>query len=92
MADYGAQALVIAAVNKNFPEDGIVGEEDAEVLRQKSEVREPTWQYVKETLEQSSAVSSEIGTIESVERMLDIIDLGIHEGGPKGRKSSSHSN
>lgn len=88
MADYGAQALVIGAVNKNFPQDNIVGEEDAEVLRQKADVREPTWQYVKETIEQSQEVVGEIGSINSAEEMMDLIDLGVHAGGPTGRKLS----
>lgn len=87
LADYGAQALVIGAVAKNFPKDNIVGEEDAAVLREKEEVRAPTWQYVKETVEEAKAAESELGVISSVDEMLELIDRGVHEGGAHGRMS-----
>lgn len=89
LADYGAQALVIGAVAKNFPTDNIVGEEDAAVLREKEEVRTPTWQYVKETVEEAKATESELGGINSVDEMLELIDRGVHEGGALGRTCKS---
>lgn len=84
VADFGAQALVIGAVHKAFPNDFIVGEEDAEVLRAETDKRDSVWDLVRSAIKESSDLNDRIGTIEDTEEMLTLIDRGSHEGGPVG--------
>lgn len=84
VADFGAQALVIGAVHKAFPEDFIVGEEDAKVLRAETDKRDSVWDLVRSAIEESSDLSDRIGIIEDTEEMLALIDRGSHEGGSVG--------
>lgn len=84
VADFGAQALVIGAVHKAFPEDFIVGEEDAKVLRAEEDKCDSVWDLVKSAIEESRDLSDSIGAIEDTEEMLALIDRGSHEGGSVG--------
>lgn len=86
IGDFGAQALIIHAIKKNFPEDQVVGEEEASTLRDDGKLRDLIWSLVKDTtLSDESAEKVLGGPIESVEAMLDAIDAGNSAGGNKGR-------
>lgn len=84
IADFGAQAVIIGALKHVFPNDKVVGEEDAASLRQDSGLRETVWKLVQEASAHDD-FQSEIGSIESAEAMMDAIDWGNYTGGPKGR-------
>ncbi|KAI9835947.1 MAG: hypothetical protein M1819_001845 [Sarea resinae] len=86
IGDFGAQALIIQAIRKNFPQDEIVGEEEASTLRENESLTSQIWGLVKEArLEDSAAETTLGGPVKSVEEMLDAIDAGNSAGGPKGR-------
>jgi 3'(2'), 5'-bisphosphate nucleotidase len=86
IGDFGAQALIIQAIKKNFPEDQIVGEEEASTLRNDIKLRDQIWAFVRETtLTDASAEMIVGGPIETVDAMLDAIDAGNSAGGSKGR-------
>ncbi|KAK3100969.1 3'(2'),5'-bisphosphate nucleotidase, partial [Teratosphaeriaceae sp. CCFEE 6253] len=46
IGDFGAQALIISALQHNFPNDEIVAEEEAKDLRENSKVRDTVWELV----------------------------------------------
>ncbi|PTB65379.1 carbohydrate phosphatase [Trichoderma citrinoviride] len=48
MADFGAQALLMAALRGSFPHDGFVGEEDAEALRSDRQLADAVYGLVRE--------------------------------------------
>lgn len=76
VADYGAQALVSAALAEAFPQDPLVGEEDATDLRatENAELREKVVAAV-------GRVSPEL----SEDQILEAIDRGNYAGGSTGR-------
>jgi 3'(2'), 5'-bisphosphate nucleotidase len=86
IGDFGAQALIIHAIKKNFPDDEVVGEEEASTLRENSKLAEQIWALVDGTrLSDESAEKILGGPIESKGAMLDAIDAGNSAGGNKGR-------
>ena len=86
IGDFGAQALIIAALQKSFPEDQIVGEEEAADLRANETLKNTIWDFVKDTkLNDEEAEGLLGGAIKNVDAMLDLIDLGDSKGGNKGR-------
>jgi 3'(2'), 5'-bisphosphate nucleotidase len=86
IGDFGAQALIISAIKKNFPDDQVVGEEEASSLRDDHTLRDQIWALVDGTkLTDSKAEQTLGGPIESVDAMLDAIDAGNSAGGSKGR-------
>jgi 3'(2'), 5'-bisphosphate nucleotidase len=86
IGDFGAQALIIASIKHAFPEDEIVGEEDADDLRKNDSLRDLVWDLVQAAkLEDNSAESKIGGPIQSADAMLSAIDQGNSEGGRKGR-------
>ena len=86
IGDFGAQALIIASIKHAFPEDEIVGEEDADDLRKNDSLRDLVWDLVQAAkLEDSSAEDKIGGPIKSADAMLSAIDAGNSEGGRKGR-------
>ena len=86
IGDFGAQALIIHAIRKNFPTDEIVGEEEASSLRQNNLLTSEIWQFVKSTRLDDKA-SEEIlgGPVKDDQQMLQSIDEGKSKGGAKGR-------
>lgn len=87
VGDYGAQALVIHAIRKNFPEDEIVAEEDSVSLREQRPLVDQIWGLVKETKLKDQKAEEELGgPIGDVEAMLTAIDAGSSPGG-SDRKS-----
>lgn len=86
IGDYGAQALIIRAIRHRFPEDEIVGEEEAGSLRENENLTDQIWELVSTTkLEDPQAEEALGGPVESVEQMLQTIDAGKSAGGAKGR-------
>lgn len=78
--------MIIAAIKKNFPDDEVVGEEEASTLRENAKLRDLIWNLVDGT-KLDDAASEEIlgGPLKSVEEMLTAIDEGNSAGGSKGR-------
>ncbi|KAH0601730.1 hypothetical protein MHUMG1_00609 [Metarhizium humberi] len=86
IGDFGAQALIIAALKHNFPGDAIVAEEEAAQLKEDANLRQTIWDLVKDTkLDDEKAEQTLGGAIQSVDSMLELIDLGNSPGGSKGR-------
>lgn len=88
IGDFGAQALIIHALQKNFPRDNIIAEEDSSALATESNkgVVELVWQLVKETTLNDPASEEELGGgIENAKKMLEVIDGGKSVGGREGR-------
>ncbi|KAL6834087.1 hypothetical protein J3E69DRAFT_325932 [Trichoderma sp. SZMC 28015] len=96
MADFGAQALIMAALHELFPSDGYVGEEDAETLRKDEALAKTVFELVREigdefakheaiNADEDLGVRSLPGVMSQAE-MLDLLDLaGRGKPGPKGR-------
>lgn len=86
IADFAAQALLISAIHRVFPEDRFVGEEDSEVLRKDDCLRQRVWELVSSTHLEDAQSEALLASPESVDEMLDIIDLGGQgAGGREGR-------
>ncbi len=77
--DFGAQALIIQAIAKNFPNDEIVAEEESSELRQDAALRAEIWDLVKD-IKLNDAASDEVigGSLANEEAMLAVIDQGNH--------------
>ncbi|PNY27617.1 3'(2'),5'-bisphosphate nucleotidase [Tolypocladium capitatum] len=86
IGDFGAQALIIAALRHSFPADEIVAEEEAAQLREDANLRDTIWELVKDTkLDDVAAEQVLGGPIRDVDSMLELIDLGNSKGGSRGR-------
>lgn len=86
IGDFGAQALIIAAIKHNFPDDEVVGEEEASTLRENKELSSKIWNLVKDIkLNDSESDALLGGPIQSEQKMLDVIDQGSSAGGNQGR-------
>merc|ERR1712000_18751 len=87
IGDFGAQALIIAALRHNFPDDEIVAEEEAAQLRENDELKNTIWELVKETKldDQESEGSLLGGAVKDADDMLELLDRGQSAGGNKGR-------
>ena len=86
IGDYGAQALIISALRHNFPNDEIVGEEDAVSLRTQTDLSSQIWSLVKDVhLSDPQSDTLLGGPIPSEEAMLTAIDSGNSSGGSRGR-------
>ncbi|KAI8929875.1 hypothetical protein BC831DRAFT_441385 [Entophlyctis helioformis] len=75
IADYGAQAVVNTLLHNAFPNDPIVGEEDAADLRADAKL----------AAQVVDLANSVLPTPLSKDQVLDAIDRGQYAGGPKGR-------
>ncbi|KAH6647858.1 3'-phosphoadenosine 5'-phosphatase [Truncatella angustata] len=86
IGDFGAQALIIAALKANFPDDEIVAEEEAAGLKENSELKKTVWDLVKSTkLDDAAAEQLLGGEVKTEDDMLTYIDYGNSKGGAKGR-------
>lgn len=86
VGDFGAQALIISAIRANFPKDGIVGEEEASLLRENGGLANQIWDLVRTTRLEDGPSEEELGgPISSLVQMLNAIDEGISPGGSSGR-------
>ncbi|KAI0740024.1 3(2),5-bisphosphate nucleotidase HAL2 [Earliella scabrosa] len=93
VGDYSAQAVVNTILNRTFPDDPIVGEEDAAELRVESgkTLRDRIVQLANDTLtaELVPGEKEEWGlgpnNGRTTDELLDAIDRGNHQGGRTGR-------
>ncbi|KAK4032166.1 hypothetical protein C8A01DRAFT_20734 [Parachaetomium inaequale] len=86
IGDFGAQALIIAALRAHFPHDAIVAEEEAAQLRADAGLRDLIWGLVRETkLEDVAAEGLLGGGVRDVEDLMEVLDRGRSEGGRIGR-------
>ena len=86
IGDYGAQALIIHAIKQNFPQDAIVGEEEANSLQTNQALSTQVWELVRDAkLDDVDAEKTLGGAVPSEEAMLSAIDAGSSSGGNKGR-------
>ncbi|PTB46820.1 hypothetical protein M441DRAFT_53522 [Trichoderma asperellum CBS 433.97] len=96
LADFGAQALIMAALHGFFPHDGFVGEEDAAVLRANDKLRTTVFKLANAVsrdfreVEWRSAnahsVDATLPALESEEQLLELLDLaGRGATAPRGR-------
>lgn len=86
IGDFGAQALIISALQHAFPNDAIVAEEEAKDLRENADLRQTVWDLVQNAkLSDESAEQTLGGPLKSADAMLDIIDKGDSAGGASGR-------
>jgi len=58
IADFAAQALLIAALHAEFPHDAFIGEESADVLRSNDQLADRVWQLVQRAQEAAAAAAS----------------------------------
>jgi 3'(2'), 5'-bisphosphate nucleotidase len=85
VADLGAQALIISAIHHSFPHDTFIGEESASMLRKDHDLAQRVWHLVSTTHLEDDESTNLLDTPQSLEAMLDIIDLGKEMGGSTGR-------
>lgn len=91
IGDFGAQALIIAALRHNFPSDEIVAEEESAQLRGESAeavaLRARIWDLVRTTKLDDDAAETGVlgGAVPSSDAMLELIDAGGSKGGRSGR-------
>lgn len=90
LADFAAQALLIGFIHHYFPDDDMVGEEDADVLRKDKKLLNSVWEIVSSHLkdERDQVGEREMEMlarpiIKSKEEMCDVIDLGGHGTGER---------
>ena len=76
IADFAAQALLIAAIHHQFPDDAFLGEESATALRSNPSLQDQIWDIVLSTRLDDPESEALLATPSSKEEMLDIIDLG----------------
>lgn len=86
VGDFGAQALIIQAIRKNFPQDEIVAEEEASSLREDKALSAEIYGFVKDVkLVDNESNGLLGGQLASEDAMLETIDQGKSAGGGKGR-------
>ncbi|KAM0471454.1 hypothetical protein ACHAPX_009367 [Trichoderma viride] len=96
LADFGAQALLMAALRGFFPNDGFVGEEDAAVLRSNPRLRTTVFKLagavardfreVEWRSADAHAVEATLPALESEDEMLALLDAaGAGATAPTGR-------
>ncbi|AWU75220.1 uncharacterized protein C5L36_0B04710 [Pichia kudriavzevii] len=84
IGDFGAQAIVINAILKNFPQDEVVGEEDSTLIKEKK-IEKLILNEVNSVQLKDSANNNLLGRLESPEDLCDTIDKGNSKGGRYGR-------
>lgn len=89
VGDYASQAIINFAIKKNFPDDEIVGEEDADSLRGDTDeakgLRTKISEIISDVQKETEGFSDKIGTLSSLDDILCSIDQGTSLGGSKGR-------
>lgn len=86
IADFAAQASIIAAIHHAFPDDQFVGEEDSTALREDPVLLERTWELASSVHLDDEASEALLHTPETRDEMLALIDLGAQgECGRSGR-------
>lgn len=86
IADFAAQALIISAIHSIYPDDKFVGEEDAQKLRQDRDLAKRVWEIVQGAASLDvEGHNDRLACPESLEAMIEIIDLGVSESTQRGR-------
>ncbi|KAK6202820.1 3'5'-bisphosphate nucleotidase [Scheffersomyces amazonensis] len=89
VGDYASQAIINHAIKLNFPNDEIVGEEDADSLREESEesknLNSRILQIINDVQEETNSYNNKIGQLNNLNQIFDSIDFGTSQGGNKGR-------
>lgn len=86
LADFAAQALLVATIHHSFPDDIIVGEEDTSLLKKNPELVDQIWRLVGSSRLDDDECEKLLHSPESTEDMVKSIDLGgTSYGGPNGR-------
>lgn len=86
IADFAAQASIIGAIHKTFPDDQIVGEEDSTALRQDAALLERTWELARSVHLDDETSEALLYTPSTKDEMLQLIDLGAKgKAGRTGR-------
>jgi len=77
IADYGVQAIIISELNKSFPNDLVIGEEDSSLLRtdKNTEVKNKIVDFVRQIKPEMTG-----------DRILNLIDKGDYSGNRLGRQ------
>ncbi|CAG9940619.1 unnamed protein product [Clonostachys rosea f. rosea IK726] len=80
IADFAAQALIIKALHDAFPNDMFLGEEDSAALRSDEKLRNKVYDLILSAEDVINVRDSgnPLSKPESVEEMLNLIDLGGH--------------
>ncbi|KAJ5895389.1 Myo-inositol-1(Or 4)-monophosphatase [Penicillium taxi] len=76
IADFAAQASVIAAIHNAFPDDEFVGEEDSTALRADPVLLERTWELATSVHLDDAESEALLYTPQTRAEMLQLIDLG----------------
>jgi 3'(2'), 5'-bisphosphate nucleotidase len=77
IADYASQALLIATVRHDFPNDSFLGEESAAELRKNTELCDRVWYLILVALHQNDSTGLILGDeMKDKDDMLRCIDLG----------------
>ncbi|KAJ3801540.1 nucleotidase HAL2 [Lentinula aff. detonsa] len=95
VADYSAQAVISTMLHRAYPDDLIVGEEDASDLRTESDSVSSLRNRIVELANEALTAELDIGDIaewgigpgseQNANQLLDAIDRGSYEGGRNGR-------
>ncbi|KAH7927500.1 3(2),5-bisphosphate nucleotidase HAL2 [Leucogyrophana mollusca] len=91
VGDYAAQAVVNIILKRAFPDDPIVGEEDADDLKKDPALTKRVVELANEALQADLGLGEMAewgigpGPEKSAEELLGAIDQGNHVGGPLGR-------
>jgi 3'(2'), 5'-bisphosphate nucleotidase len=86
LADFAAQALLVAAIHHNFPGDTIVGKEETSILRSDPKIADRVWELVSTIHLENEDCEKLLRSPVSLSDMLHYIELGgTSYGGPKGR-------
>lgn len=83
--------MVNTVLQRAFPDDPIIGEEDADDLRSNPELRSRVVELANEVLSQPLGYGEMkewgLGEVRTEEQLLEAIDRGNYEGGRTGRTS-----
>ncbi|EIM84996.1 3',5'-bisphosphate nucleotidase [Stereum hirsutum FP-91666 SS1] len=89
VGDFSAQAVVNTVLQQAFPNDPVIGEEDADDLRSNPELRSRVVELANEVLSQPLGYGEMkewgLGEERTEEQLLEAIDRGNYEGGRTGR-------
>ncbi|PFH62393.1 hypothetical protein XA68_13832 [Ophiocordyceps unilateralis] len=85
IGDFGAQAIITAALRHNFPADDVVAEEEAAALRDDARLRDTVWRLVADVKGLGGGGGDDDGAVADADAMLDLLDGGKSQGGPRGR-------
>ncbi|GMG21818.1 unnamed protein product [Ambrosiozyma monospora] len=84
IGDFGAQAIVINSILKNFPNDEVVGEEDSTLIKEKG-IKDAIFQHIKAIQSKDQPFTEQLGHLTDGDEVCDIIDRGNSKGGRSGR-------